>query len=156
MLATVPLKSRDYTPPDQKYAVPALPDRGQRHLTNSIIACLDDSSRGEAVHTFQSRVELPVRDGRRHVAEVTLRTLLEPVARWLLRPAGLLVPRHLAGSFSRRQATAELPNQLCSLRGGSGGFVMKFASFENLLMAATLLMFAVFLTWSVKLITAWT
>jgi hypothetical protein len=33
---------------------------------------------------------------------------------------------------------------------------MKFASFENLLMAATLLMFAVFLTWSVKLITAWT
>jgi len=43
-----------------------------------------------------------------------------------------------------------------SLRGGSGGFVMKFASFENLLMAATLVMFAVFITWSVKLITAWT
>jgi hypothetical protein len=58
--------------------------------------------------------------------------------------------------FSRRQATAELPNQLCWLRGGSGGLVMKFASFENLLMAATLMMFAVFITWSVKLITAWT
>jgi preprotein translocase subunit SecG len=43
-----------------------------------------------------------------------------------------------------------------SLRGGSGGFVMKFASFENLLMAATLVMFVVFITWSVKLITAWT
>jgi hypothetical protein len=40
--------------------------------------------------------------------------------------------------------------------GGSGGLLMKFASFENLLMAATLVMFVVFITWSVKLITAWT
>ena len=32
---------------------------------------------------------------------------------------------------------------------------MKFASFENLLMAATLTMFAVFLAWSTKFIVAW-
>jgi hypothetical protein len=32
---------------------------------------------------------------------------------------------------------------------------MKFASFENLLMAAALTMFAVFLAWSVRLISAW-
>lgn len=33
--------------------------------------------------------------------------------------------------------------------------VMKFASFENVLMLATLTMFAVFLAWSVKIIAAW-
>ena len=33
--------------------------------------------------------------------------------------------------------------------------VMKFASFENALMLATLVMFAVFLAWSVKIIVAW-
>ena len=33
--------------------------------------------------------------------------------------------------------------------------VMKFASFENVLMLATLMMFAVFLAWSVKIIAAW-
>jgi hypothetical protein len=33
--------------------------------------------------------------------------------------------------------------------------VMKFASFENVLMLATLTMFAVFLAWSVKIIVAW-
>jgi hypothetical protein len=33
---------------------------------------------------------------------------------------------------------------------------MKFASFENVLMLATLTMFAVFLLWSVKIIAAWT
>jgi hypothetical protein len=32
---------------------------------------------------------------------------------------------------------------------------MKFASFENALMAATFVMFAVFLAWSVKLIATW-
>jgi hypothetical protein len=32
---------------------------------------------------------------------------------------------------------------------------MKFASFENLLMVATLVTFAGFLAWSVKLIVAW-
>jgi hypothetical protein len=32
---------------------------------------------------------------------------------------------------------------------------MKFASFENALMLATLVMFAVFLAWSVKIIVAW-
>lgn len=32
---------------------------------------------------------------------------------------------------------------------------MKFASFESLLAAATLGMFAAFLAWSAKLITAW-
>ena len=33
--------------------------------------------------------------------------------------------------------------------------VMKFASFENVLLAATLVMFAVFLAWSVKIVIAW-
>ncbi len=33
--------------------------------------------------------------------------------------------------------------------------VMKFASFENLLMLATLMLFAVFLVWSIKIIAAW-
>ena len=33
--------------------------------------------------------------------------------------------------------------------------VMKFASLENALMLATLVMFAVFLAWSVKIIVAW-
>ena len=33
--------------------------------------------------------------------------------------------------------------------------VMKFASFENVLLAATLVMFAVFLAWSVKIVVAW-
>ena len=33
--------------------------------------------------------------------------------------------------------------------------VMKFASFENVLMLATLALFAVFLVWSVKIIAAW-
>jgi hypothetical protein len=32
---------------------------------------------------------------------------------------------------------------------------MKFASFENVLTVATLVMFAVFLAWSVKIIAAW-
>ena len=32
---------------------------------------------------------------------------------------------------------------------------MKFASFENALMLATLMLFAVFLAWSVKIIVAW-
>jgi hypothetical protein len=32
---------------------------------------------------------------------------------------------------------------------------MKFASFENVLMFATLAIFAVFLLWSVKIIVAW-
>ena len=32
---------------------------------------------------------------------------------------------------------------------------MKFASFENVLMLATLALFAVFLAWSVKIIAAW-
>jgi hypothetical protein len=32
---------------------------------------------------------------------------------------------------------------------------MKFASFENLLMLATLMLFAVFLVWSIKIIAAW-
>ena len=32
---------------------------------------------------------------------------------------------------------------------------MKFASFENALMLATLVMFAVFLAWSVKIVIAW-
>jgi hypothetical protein len=32
---------------------------------------------------------------------------------------------------------------------------MKFASFENMLMLATLVLFAVFLAWSVKIIAAW-
>ena len=34
--------------------------------------------------------------------------------------------------------------------------VMKFASLENVLMLATLALFAVFLVWSVKIIAAWT
>ena len=33
--------------------------------------------------------------------------------------------------------------------------VMKFASLENMLTVATLVMFAVFLVWSVKIIAAW-
>ena len=33
--------------------------------------------------------------------------------------------------------------------------LMKFASFENVLTVATLVMFAVFLVWSVKIIAAW-
>jgi len=33
--------------------------------------------------------------------------------------------------------------------------VMKFASLENMLTVATLVMFAVFLAWSVKIIAAW-
>ena len=33
--------------------------------------------------------------------------------------------------------------------------VMKFASFENVLMLATLMLFAVFLAWSVRIIAAW-
>ena len=33
--------------------------------------------------------------------------------------------------------------------------VMKFASLENALMLATLVMFAVFVAWSVKIIAAW-
>ncbi len=33
--------------------------------------------------------------------------------------------------------------------------LMKFASFENVLTLATLMMFAVFLGWSVKIIVAW-
>lgn len=32
---------------------------------------------------------------------------------------------------------------------------MKFASLENMLMLATLMMFAVFLAWSLKIILAW-
>ncbi len=32
---------------------------------------------------------------------------------------------------------------------------MKFASFENVLMLATFVMFAVFLAWSVKIIVEW-
>lgn len=32
---------------------------------------------------------------------------------------------------------------------------MKFASFENVLLLATLMMFAVFLAWSFKIIAAW-
>jgi hypothetical protein len=32
---------------------------------------------------------------------------------------------------------------------------MKFASFENALMMATLIVFVVFLAWSVKLISGW-
>lgn len=32
---------------------------------------------------------------------------------------------------------------------------MKFASFENALMLATLMLFAVFLAWSVRIIAAW-
>lgn len=32
---------------------------------------------------------------------------------------------------------------------------MKFASLENVLMFATLVMFAVFVAWSVKIIAAW-
>ena len=32
---------------------------------------------------------------------------------------------------------------------------MKFASFENMLMLGTLVMFAVFLAWSVKIIAEW-
>ena len=32
---------------------------------------------------------------------------------------------------------------------------MKFASLENMLTVATLVMFAVFLAWSVKIIAAW-
>lgn len=33
--------------------------------------------------------------------------------------------------------------------------MMKFASFENVLLAATLVMFAVFLAWSIKIVIEW-
>lgn len=66
-----------------------------------------------------------------------------------------------------RMADASLRSRLSTwwwlshgIRYGRAGvrkrrIVMKFASFENVLMLATLTMFAVFLAWSVKIIAAW-
>ena len=55
--------------------------------------------------------------------------------------------RHAVAAFARNPDT--------SLGGQQVGTAMKMASFENVLTLATLVIFAVFLGWSAKIIVAW-